>query len=224
MKFVKFIFLIIIILLLLVCIAMSPQAWIGIIIFFAGYFLNKLYQKGRIQFSKSKYLMALGLISALILAAAFPSATLTKKDNAADLKVSKVAATATVDDSTAEKEAAENAKKKEEAAKLAEQKKLDEAEKAAEQKRLEEEAKKKAEQQKIEEEKKKKEQDAALEAERKRKEQEAAEAEQTTVQTESFANCTELRKVYPDGVDSSHPAYDSKHDRDNDNWACERSR
>ncbi|TYS48644.1 excalibur calcium-binding domain-containing protein [Bacillus infantis] len=75
-------------------------------------------------------------------------------------------------------------------------------------------------------ERKRKEQEAALEAERKRKEQEAAEAEaeQTAVQTESFANCTELREVYPDGVDSNHPAYTSKMDRDKDNWACERSR
>jgi competence protein ComEC len=37
----------------------------------------------------------------------------------------------------------------------------------------------------------------------------------------TFKNCTELRKVYPDGVSSSHPAYASKHDRDKDGWACE---
>lgn len=41
------------------------------------------------------------------------------------------------------------------------------------------------------------------------------------VQT-NFANCTELRTVYPDGVSSSHPAYKSKMDRDKDGWACER--
>lgn len=40
--------------------------------------------------------------------------------------------------------------------------------------------------------------------------------------TESYQNCTELRKVYPSGVPSTHPAYDSKHDRDKDNYACER--
>lgn len=40
-------------------------------------------------------------------------------------------------------------------------------------------------------------------------------------QTKSFKNCTELRKVYPDGVDSKHPAYDKKHDGDKDGWACE---
>lgn len=39
---------------------------------------------------------------------------------------------------------------------------------------------------------------------------------------ENFKNCTELRKVYPDGVPSGHPAYQSKMDRDKDGWACER--
>ncbi|EMI10405.1 thermonuclease family protein [Anoxybacillus gonensis] len=40
--------------------------------------------------------------------------------------------------------------------------------------------------------------------------------------TEYFANCTELRKVYPNGVPSSHPAYQPKMDRDKDGYACER--
>lgn len=40
--------------------------------------------------------------------------------------------------------------------------------------------------------------------------------------TEFFQNCTELRKTYPNGVDSSHPAYQAKMDRDKDNYACER--
>ena len=40
--------------------------------------------------------------------------------------------------------------------------------------------------------------------------------------TEYYQNCTELRKVYPEGVPSGHPAYASKHDRDKDNFACER--
>jgi micrococcal nuclease len=40
--------------------------------------------------------------------------------------------------------------------------------------------------------------------------------------SEYFQNCTELRKKYPDGVPSDHPAYASKHDRDKDGWACER--
>ena len=43
----------------------------------------------------------------------------------------------------------------------------------------------------------------------------------TKVQT-NFANCTELRKVYPYGVKKGHPAYQSKLDRDNDGMACEK--
>lgn len=39
---------------------------------------------------------------------------------------------------------------------------------------------------------------------------------------EYFANCTELRKVYPNGVPSTHPAYQPKLDRDKDQYACER--
>lgn len=38
----------------------------------------------------------------------------------------------------------------------------------------------------------------------------------------SFKNCTEFRVYYPEGVKKGHPAYDTKHDRDNDGWACER--
>lgn len=37
----------------------------------------------------------------------------------------------------------------------------------------------------------------------------------------NFANCTELKTEFPDGVASDHPAYQSKMDRDKDNWACE---
>lgn len=37
----------------------------------------------------------------------------------------------------------------------------------------------------------------------------------------SFPNCTEMRKYYPKGVASSHPAYAAKHDGDKDGWACE---
>lgn len=39
--------------------------------------------------------------------------------------------------------------------------------------------------------------------------------------SEVFANCTELKKVYPSGVGADHPAYQAKMDRDKDNWACE---
>lgn len=44
----------------------------------------------------------------------------------------------------------------------------------------------------------------------------------TSSGTEFFANCTELRKKYPHGVPSSHPAYQPKMDRDKDGYACER--
>jgi micrococcal nuclease len=40
--------------------------------------------------------------------------------------------------------------------------------------------------------------------------------------TTKFKNCTEMRKVYPNGVPKGHPAYESKHDRDKDGYACER--
>lgn len=40
--------------------------------------------------------------------------------------------------------------------------------------------------------------------------------------TSTFKNCTELRKVYPNGVKKGHPAYQAKMDRDKDNFACER--
>lgn len=43
----------------------------------------------------------------------------------------------------------------------------------------------------------------------------------TTNQTEFFQNCTELRVKYPKGVPAGHPAYQSKMDRDKDDYACE---
>ena len=39
---------------------------------------------------------------------------------------------------------------------------------------------------------------------------------------ESYKNCTLLREVYPEGVPEGHPAYELKHDRDKDGWACEK--
>jgi hypothetical protein len=33
--------------------------------------------------------------------------------------------------------------------------------------------------------------------------------------------CTELRKVYPNGVPAGHPAYQSKMNRDHNNYECE---
>ncbi|ARF18774.1 thermonuclease [Sporosarcina ureae] len=43
-----------------------------------------------------------------------------------------------------------------------------------------------------------------------------------TQKSEWFQNCSELRKTYPHGVPSSHPAYQPKMDRDQDGFACER--
>ncbi|MDN4608036.1 thermonuclease family protein [Sporosarcina highlanderae] len=40
--------------------------------------------------------------------------------------------------------------------------------------------------------------------------------------SEFFQNCTELRKKYPNGVPKGHPAYQSKMDRDKDDFACEK--
>ena len=37
----------------------------------------------------------------------------------------------------------------------------------------------------------------------------------------NFQNCTAMREWYPSGVPEGHPAFASRHDRDNDGWACE---
>ena len=47
-------------------------------------------------------------------------------------------------------------------------------------------------------------------------------ASNSTGTTEWFDNCTHLRTKYPNGVPSNHPAYQSKMDRDKDQFACER--
>lgn len=44
----------------------------------------------------------------------------------------------------------------------------------------------------------------------------------TNNSAQRFKNCTEMRKVHPNGVPKGHPAYEPKHDRDKDGWACER--
>lgn len=44
----------------------------------------------------------------------------------------------------------------------------------------------------------------------------------TSSKTSTFKNCTELRKVYPNGVPKSHKAYEAKMDRDKDGYACEK--
>ncbi len=40
--------------------------------------------------------------------------------------------------------------------------------------------------------------------------------------SEYFANCTQLRQKYPDGVPKGHPAYRDSLDRDRDGYACEK--
>ena len=44
----------------------------------------------------------------------------------------------------------------------------------------------------------------------------------TAIPRRTYRNCTELRRDYPNGVQRGHPAYQSRMDRDNDGWACER--
>ena len=44
----------------------------------------------------------------------------------------------------------------------------------------------------------------------------------TAIPNRTYRNCTELRRDYPNGVRRNHPAYQSRMDRDNDGWACER--
>lgn len=111
-------------------------------------------------------------------------------------------------------EAEEKAEKEKAEAEAQKAKELEEqkAQELEEQKRQEE----LAQQQAAEEEKRRAEEEAALKAK-----EEAARAEANTPTVERFKNCTEMRKVYPNGVASTHPAYESKHDRDKDNHACE---
>ena len=45
----------------------------------------------------------------------------------------------------------------------------------------------------------------------------------TTPSHKNYANCTALRKDFPNGVPEGHWAYTDKMDRDNDGRACERS-
>ena len=112
------------------------------------------------------------------------------------------------------------------------------AEEEAEKQRLAEEEKKKAEAEAEKQrialaEKKKAEEEAAKkrQAEEKKKAEQQAKNNQTNNQNssqsnipQSFKNCEEMRKYYPNGVASTHPAYASKHDRDKDGWACEVSK
>lgn len=62
----------------------------------------------------------------------------------------------------------------------------------------------------------------AAQKEAQRKAARKAEKEAATVPV-GFDNCDDLRTEYPNGVPSSHPAYEAKMDRDKDNFACEQN-
>ncbi|PFJ42701.1 hypothetical protein COI99_30025 [Bacillus cereus] len=103
-----------------------------------------------------------------------------------------------------------------------------------EQEKSEKEKDKKAEEQEKKEKEKEEQEIKAKEekkaAEETRRQEEAQKQEESTSKStinnsgasESFSNCTELRKKYPNGVPSSHPAYSAKLDRDKDGFACEK--
>lgn len=101
--------------------------------------------------------------------------------------------------------------------KAEEQRQAEEAERQAD-----EETRKAAEQRQAEEAERQAEaQRQAEEAERQAEAQRQAEEEQQAPAFESYKNCDALRAVHPDGVPAGHAAYDDKHDRDKDGWACE---
>ncbi|PHA27763.1 excalibur calcium-binding domain-containing protein [Bacillus wiedmannii] len=117
--------------------------------------------------------------------------------------------------------------------KSADEKVLKEKQEQEQEKNEKEKDKKAEEQEKKEKEKEDQEikaQEEKKAAEEKRRQEEAQKQEESTNKStinnsgasESFSNCTELRKKYPDGVPSSHPAYSAKLDRDKDGFACEK--
>ncbi|PER36197.1 hypothetical protein CN485_01990 [Bacillus cereus] len=103
-----------------------------------------------------------------------------------------------------------------------------------EQEKSEKEKDKKAEEQEKKEKEKEEQEIKAKEekkaAEETRRQEEAQKQQESTSKStinnsdasESFSNCTELRKKYPNGVPSSHPAYSATLDRDKDGFACEK--
>ena len=115
-----------------------------------------------------------------------------------------------------EEEEQEQAEKEKAEAEAQKAKELEEqkAKELEEQKKQEELAQQQAA---AEEEKRRAEEEAALKA----KQEEESKAQAPTPTVERFKNCTEMRKVHPHGVPSTHPAYEPKHDRDKDNHACE---
>ncbi|WP_066315870.1 cell envelope integrity protein TolA [Bacillus sp. FJAT-29814] len=186
--------------------------------------------------AKKRFLLMLGaMVLWLGSAAIFPS---DKKETTIQASEEKVKAKTDAKEKAAalaKKEAEEKAKQEAEAKAKAEEEAKVKAEAEAKAK-AEEEAKAKAEaeaQARAEAEAKAKaeaEAQARAEAEAKAKAEAEAQAKaqqqqatSTTSGQTSFANCTELNKVYPNGVASDHPAYKSRMDRDNDGYACERN-
>lgn len=148
-----------------------------------------------------------------------------EKDKAEPVKTEQVNTLKAED--TEEKETAEDKKAKEEAdAKEKAEKERERKEELAAQKKAEEEEAAKRAAAKKAEDKKAAELAAQKEAEKKAEEERIAQEEEDAaaeaVQT-VFANCTELTAVHPNGVPSTHPAYQNKMDRDKDNFACEQN-
>ena len=234
MSIKRWVIIILAFLFILTATAVTPLAWLGIIIYVFGVYQMYQRSKGKVTFSKPGWIVGAGIILTFIIAFTFVEPTEeTAKDTDTVKQEEKIAdesSSATKKEPTEEelaeaKRLEEEQKAQEEAERLvAEQKAKDEADRLAEEQR-----KKDEEAQRLAEELRQKEEVARLAEEQRQKEEEKRLAEEqaqaakpVTVQTESFKNCTELRKVYPSGVPAGHPAYQSKMDRDKDNYACER--
>ncbi|PGS08323.1 hypothetical protein COC45_18305 [Bacillus cereus] len=153
------------------------------------------------------------LFISFILAGVFANKSMTPEQQAAidkksaDEKVLKEKQEQEKNEKEKDKKAEEQEKKEKE--KEDQEIKAQEEKKAAEEKRRQEEAQKQEEQRKL------------VEAQ-KQEESTNKSTINNSGASESFSNCTELRKKHPDGVPSSHPAYSAKLDRDKDGFACEK--
>lgn len=113
-----------------------------------------------------------------------------------------------------EEKAAQVKKEKEEAA-------AKEAEELAAKKKAEQEEKARVAAEKAEAEQAAAEQAEAASASSSQSEETNTDSAASSSTETQFANCTELRSVHPAGVPKGHAAYQSKMDRDNDDYACE---
>ncbi|HDR7718263.1 MULTISPECIES: excalibur calcium-binding domain-containing protein [Bacillus cereus group] len=154
------------------------------------------------------------LFISFILAGVFANKSMTPEQQAAidkksaDEKVLKEKQEQEKNEKEKDKKAEEQEKKEKE--KEDQEIKAQEEKKAAEEKRRQEEAQKQEEQRKL--------------AEAQKQEESTSKSTiNNSGASESFSNCTELRKKYPNGVPSSHPAYSAKLDRDKDGFACEKN-